>query len=226
MARKRKTSIRKTRKSSAKEIVFTPAISPQEDAEKRQSLFSKKNIIFFVIFLLVIAAWQFKGLFIAATVNGSPISRFQLDDQLRKRFGAQVLDNLINERLIMGATRQKGIFVTEAEINEKIKQIEQRLQGQTTLDEALKAQGLTKSDLNKQIEIQIAIDKIFSAESTVSAKEIEDYIAKNQEFTKNATDPAALKEEVAGVLKQQKTADSFDKWFSELKKNAKVNTFL
>lgn len=192
----------------------------------KRKFFSKKNIILLIIFVLIILVWKFKGNFIAATVNGNPISRFQLDDQLRKRFGSQVLDNLINERLILGATRQKGIFVTDAEIKERIKQIEDRLQGKTTLTDALKVQGLTEEDLRRQIEIQIAIDKLFETESTVSAKEIDDYILKNKEFTQNATDPAALKAEVNDILKQQKTADSFDKWFADIRKDAKISKYL
>jgi foldase protein PrsA len=225
MARKRKTSARRLQRTE-ETVDFSPETSTPEEVQKKPKLFSKKNITFFVILVLIIVVWQFKGMFIAATVNGSPISRFQVDDQLRKRFGSQVLDNIINERLIMGATRQKGIFVTEAEITAKISEIEKRLQGQTTIDEALKAQGMTKDDLHQQIEIQIAIDKMFTAESTISAKEIDDYITQNKELTKNATDPAALKEEVTNILKQQKTADSFDKWFAQLKQNAKVNKFL
>ena len=145
---------------------------------------------------------------------------------MRKRFGSQVLDNIINERLILAATRQKGLFITDSEINDRIKQIETRLDGQTSIDDALKLQGMTKQDLRRQLEIQIAIDKLFEKESTVSGSEIEDYIGKNKEIMNTSTDTAKLREDVKSTLQQQKTAEAFDKWFQEIRQSAKINKYL
>jgi hypothetical protein len=150
----------------------------------------------------------------------------ELNSQLEKKFGSQVLDNLVNERLIMGGARQKGIFVTSDEIDKKVSEIEERLKGKITLDDALKAQGLTKEDFKRQIEIQVSIDKLFAKESTVSSKEIDDYISKNSQAFKSATDPAQVKNQVNDILKQQKVSEAFDVWFEDIKKNAKVNKFI
>lgn len=200
--------------------------SPLHQHNRIRSYFTLKNILLVLVLVGAILIWRFKNVFVAATVNGQPISRLQLISQLQKRFGDQVLDNMINERLILSAARQKGIFVTNDEINDRIKTIEQQLQGKVSLDEALKAQGLTQDEFRKQIEIQLSIDKMFEKEATVSSEEVNNYISQNQDFYKNSTDPAQLKQEVQTTLEQQKVADLFNKWFTDLRQKASINKFL
>ena len=187
---------------------------------------SWRNIILVVVLIFGLLLWKFKGVFIAASVNGKPISRWQLGKELEKRFGSQVLDTLINERLILAASRQKGIFVTDSEIKDREKQVEQRVGGEEGLNQALKTQGLSRDDFRKQIEIQTSIEKLFGKEATVSGKEIEEYISKNKERYKNATNPASIKSEVENILRQQKTVDLFEKWFESIQKNAKIQKYL
>lgn len=227
--------VKKRRVTRKKAEIIEPAEIRNDVFEEKQTAASSsgfrsylniKNIILVLILLGVLFVWKFKNLFIAATVNGQPISRLQLISQLQKRFGDQVLDNMINERLILAAARQKGIFITSAEIDKRIKTIEDQLQGKMSLDEALKAQGLTKDEFRKQIEIQLSIDKMFEKEASVSSKDIDDYIGKNGDYYKNSTDPAALKEEVKSFLLQQKISDLFNKWFTDLRQKASINKYL
>lgn len=192
----------------------------------RNSYLTKKNIILLVILLLIILVWKFKGYFVAALVNGQPISRFELNDRMTRQFGDQTLDNIINERLILSAARQKGVFITSDEIKTREKQIEGRLDGKMSLSEALSAQGMTEDMFKKQLEVQISLEKLFGKEATVSAKEIDDYISKNSQDYKSATDPAAVQEEVKSILVQQKSSELFDNWFSDIRKNADIKKFL
>lgn len=187
---------------------------------------SRKNLILIAIFILIAVLWKFRSSFIVAMVNGQPISRWQLNDRLMQKFGDQTLDSVINERLILAAARQKGVFVKSEEIDSRVQQIEQRLQGQISLDDALKAQGLTKDDFKKELEIQLSIEKMFDTEATVSAVEMDDYLAKNSQAYQNATDPAQVREEVKAVLRQQKVNDLFEKWFDDIRNNAKITKFL
>jgi len=190
------------------------------------SYLSAKNLVLLILFFLIGFLWKFKGYFIAATVNGQPISRWQLNRELKKRFGEEVLDNIINERLIEAATRQKGIFITDQEIDQEIKQIENQIKGKMSLEEALKIQGLTKEDLRKQVEIRLSINRMFTEEASVSSEEINDYIKKNSALLKNATDGEMLKDEVKEMLRQQKISELFNNWFSEIRKNATIKKFL
>ncbi len=209
-------------------IVKKPVISPAvvDSIQSLPKRISKKNIILLVLLLVFALLWKFRGNFIAAMVNGQPISRWQLNDQLVKKFGGQVLENIINERLILAAARQKGIFVKSEEIDSRTKEIETRLSGKMSLDDALKAQGLTRDDFKKQLEIQLSIEKMFEKESTISGADIDDYVSKNSQSFKNATNPAEVRREVNSMLRQQKINDLFEKWFAEIQKSAKITKFL
>lgn len=197
--------------------------NPAQSISRR---FSVKNILLIAILVIIALAWKFKGSFIVAMVNGQPISRWQLNDRLMKKFGDQTLDSVINEGLILAAARKKGISIKQEDVNNKIKQIENRLNGKMTLDDALKAQGLTRDDLHKELEIQLSIEKLFEKEATVSSNEIDDYMKKNSQSFKNATDPGLVNQEVKSMLLQQKTSDLFEKWFEDVRKNAKITKFL
>jgi foldase protein PrsA len=187
----------------------------------------KRNIIIIIIALLgLLLWWGLRGNIIVAFVNGQPITRFELNNLLVRRFGQQSLDTLINERLILGSARQKGVYITPKDIDQKVSDITKRLEGKMTLDEALKYQGMTQDEFKKQIEIQLTIDKLFEKDSTVSAKEIDDYIQKNSQLAKTSTDPAQLREDVKSILQQQKTTEAFDTWFTQIQKQAKIQRFL
>lgn len=193
---------------------------------KKKSFFSTKNIVILTVLLLAVLLWRFKGYIIVATINGQPISRFELNNQLIRQFGQQTLDNIINERLILAAARQKGIFIAKAEIDDGVKQVEARLQGQASLDEALKAQGLNETNFRRQLEIQLSIEKMFEKEATVSSQDVDDYLSENSPLYKDATDTAALRSEIEASLKQQKIGESFQKWFGEIRQGANIKKFI
>lgn len=216
MPKRKKTAIKNTVKTDSS-ITNIPPISKRV---------SKRNVILIAIFILLAILWKFRSNFIVAMVNGQPISRWQLNDRLMKKFGDQTLDSIINERLILAASRQKGIFIKSEEIDVRSKQIENRLSGKMSLDDALKAQGLTKDDFKRDLEIQLSIEKLFDKDATLSATEVSDYIKNNSQSFQNATDPAKMKEEAQNILKQQKINDLFGTWFDDIKKNAKVTKFL
>jgi len=224
MARKSKIT------SSVKEAKYRENLKENNISSTKgfslSSFLTVKNIILVLLLVVIVLLWKFKGNFIAATVNGQPISKWQLNSELEKKFGGQVLDAIINERLILGATRQKGIFVTSPEIDKKIEEIEKQLNGKVSLDDALKSQGMTKDDFRKQLEIQISINKMFDKDASISSKEIDDYLEKNSSLSKDATDPAALRSEVTDILKQQKVSDLFNEWFAKIRNDAKITKFL
>lgn len=188
----------------------------------RISFGSIKNIIIILVVLAVVLLWRFKGYFIVASINGQPVSRWELSDRLVKQFGRQTIETIVNERLILAAARQKGIFISTNDIDTRIKDIEGRLQGNATLDEALQSQGLTMPAFKRQIELQLSIEKLFETESTVSAKEIDDYLVANKSLYQDATDTAKLRQEIEASLKQQKIGEKFDTWLTDLRNNANV----
>jgi len=198
---------------------------PRKSVKKKvdlKKLLTPKNYLVAGIILLVAAFWFFRNYFIVATINGQPISRFELSGRLYSQFGDQILESLINERLIMGAARQQGIFVTAEELDARQNEIEEKIQEQMSLEEALKLQGLTPTTFRRQLEIQLSIEKMFEKESTVSAEEIDNYVTDNAALFQESTDAAKMKKDATEILKQQKLNEKYQTWFEKVKQEAKV----
>lgn len=60
------------------------------------------------------------GSSIVAVVNADPITADQLADEAVKRYGVDILDNMINRHLILQACTQAGIEVTNADVSAEI----------------------------------------------------------------------------------------------------------
>ena len=58
---------------------------------------------------------------IVAVVNADPITRQQLAESAVARYGAEVLDTMINQNLILQACKARGMEVTKDEVNAEIK---------------------------------------------------------------------------------------------------------
>lgn len=185
--------------------------------------FSLRNVILLGVLILAAIAWFAKGYFIVATVNGEPITRWELNESIRQRYAAQTLDTMIDERLILSESRKKNVYVNPEEIEKQIKELEGRMQGKSSLEEALALQGLTADMLRRQIEVQLSINKLFEKEASVSSQEIDEYIGKNKDMFRTATDPAKMRDEVTSMIKQQKVSDLFDTWFTDLRKQAVIS---
>lgn len=65
---------------------------------------------------------------VMAIVNGKDISRKDLMDACVRRFGEDVLESLVNKRLIMNHCAKRGITITNDEINAEIDRMAKRFQ--------------------------------------------------------------------------------------------------
>ncbi len=68
---------------------------------------------------------------IVAVVNGLTITKAQLGQDCLKRYGSVVLDNLLNKELILQACRAKNIQITQADVNNEIERVANKV-GLTT----------------------------------------------------------------------------------------------
>jgi len=78
-----------------------------------------KRVLTGAVMLLVFVLLYFlKGFYIAAVVNGQPISRFSVIGELERRGGSQALDSLINQTLILQEAKKQNVTTTDQEIND------------------------------------------------------------------------------------------------------------
>jgi|LakMenEpi03Aug12_release.lakeMendotaPanAssembly.Ray.scaffolds.fasta_scaffold03163_17 parvulin-like peptidyl-prolyl isomerase len=70
---------------------------------------------------------------VLAVVNGQTISREQLAAECIKRYGDQVLDNMLNKYLILQACQARKLTITQQDVDEEISRIASRFKLTTTL---------------------------------------------------------------------------------------------
>ncbi|MBI2019793.1 SurA N-terminal domain-containing protein [Candidatus Daviesbacteria bacterium] len=215
---------KKTQKSDMNPIANLPA-SLFSFSERIATFKSSKKIylIILVIGILLLAFYK-KDWFVAATINGIPITNLELQSRLNKQFKEQILNQMINEKIILQEASKMGAIPTEAEISAKISELENQVGGKETLDQLLSQQGQTRETLMDQIKLQLAIAKLYENEATVSAEEIDQFIETNSALL-TATDSAQQRKEAEDNLKQQKLSQIFNQKFQELRTNAKIQIF-
>ena len=195
-------------------------------SDKLANFKTSKNFYIGVLILgiLLLAIYK-KSWFIAATVNGMPITNPELQMQLNNQFRTQTLDQLITKKIILDEATKNNALPTEKEIDEKVKELETQVGGTETLDSLLSQQGQTRTSWrNDTLKLQLAITKLYEKEATVSAIEIAKYIEDNKEVMQ-ATDSASQEKEAEEALKQQKLSQIFNEKFQDLRSKAKIQIF-
>jgi len=190
----------------------------------------KKNfskIIFWLLILLIIAffAYRFKGKFLAGTVNGQPIFRFQLSNRLYSQYGRQVLEDLIVEKLIVQEAEKKGITVLPQDIDQSLQKIKNQLGDQTDFESLLSLQGIKKADFENQLKIQILVRKLLEREINLSDEEVANFIKENRK-TMATTTQAELETEARERLTNQIINLRLNSWVGELIQKARIVKFL
>ena len=179
------------------------------------------------VVVLAVLVYVFKGLFIAATVNGQPIARLSVVSQLEKQNGKQALDNLIVQSLVMQEASKKHITVSQADVDGQIKKIDDQLKTQgVTLADALASRGMTQSDLVEQIKLQEVLNKLVGSSVSVSDADVQSYIDKNKDTLPTDLSDDQLKAQVKSQLQQQALQTKTQTFVSDLQKKASIQYFV
>lgn len=185
---------------------------------------SKRVWIIILILGVLLLMFYKKEWFVAATVNGAPITNLEVLSRLNQQYRTNVLNQLVNEKIILDEAKKSNISISEQDINQRIQEFEKSVGGAQALDSLLSQQGQTRNGIRSQLRLQLIVEKLYENEATVSAQEIETFL-KTEAQTLQSTDSATQRKEAEQVLKQQKISEIFNKKFTELRKNATVKIF-
>lgn len=191
-----------------------------------QVTIKKSQLVLFAIcagMVLVLGALFFsKGFFVAATVNGSPISRLSVVQELEKQGGKQALESIITEKLIKNELEKNDIVVESSAVDTKIKEIESQVVSQGgTLEDALIEQGMTIEELKEQLQTQLKLEKIVADKVVVTDEEVDSYITTNE-----ITSSEEVKVQIKEQLRQQKFQVEAQKWIANITANANVKYYV
>lgn len=208
-----------TKKRIAADVVMTPTSAP---ARK----FNTK-VFYLVVGLLALSALVLanKSMFLAAVVEGKPIFSWELNRVLVDRYGKQTLEGMISEQLIANEAKRQKVSVSSKDIKSREEEIVKGLGSGMPLEELLKVQGLSKDEFDRQITLQLTVQKILGKDLVITQDDIDMFIASNR-ATLVATEEASLRVEVKQAILDAKIGEKLQSWFNELKTKAKILRFL
>lgn len=201
----------------------------EKSQKKSTSSFVRKFHVMWILIIIVIVGllYYFKGLFLVATVNGEPITRLAVVQQLEKQGGKQTLSSLVSKTLILQEAKKQHVTVSQEEVNREIKKIEDNLskQGQK-LDDVLRLQGASRQDVVEQVKTQKLIEKMLGKDIKVEDKELDEYLKNSKEAVDQSKNTQDLRKNAREQLMQEKERQAFSAWLEKLQKNAKINYFV
>jgi foldase protein PrsA len=217
-------------KKTSEEPVIEKSPIASESRPKNNSFKIKKSYLLWILIPLILLTllYALRGFFLAATVNGQPITRVAVVSELERQGGSQALNALITKNLILQQSREKNVSVSQKEVDDELKKIEDNLkqQGQN-LNQVMAMQGLTRESLIEQIRLQKLIEKMVGKDVKVTDKEVNDYINQNREIVApEGTDVKQAQDRVRQQLRQQKVNQEIRSWLDKVRKDAKVNCFV
>ena len=192
----------------------------------RKMISVKMAVIAVIVIFLLALFYYYKGLFVAVTVNGSPISRLAVVRELESKSGKAALESLITIKLIDAEAQKKGITISGDEIANTIKNIEDQVKSQgQTLAQALEMRGLTEAELKKQIMVQKELEKLIADKINVTDEEVQKYITANKvAIPKGQKD--AMQNQIKDQLRQQKFSAEAQTFIAGLHKDARIRYFV
>lgn len=220
-------------KKSAGKIEKVQVKSPTDNPINKLLSFSDKIVSFksdkrfylilIVLGILVLAVVK-KSWFIAAIVNGTPVTNLELQMKLNQQFKEQTLNQLINEKIILSEAAKNNAVPTSAEVTSKIAELEASVGGAEALNTLLTQQGQTRDTIRDQVMLQLAVTKLYEKEATVSAEEVAKFVEDNQQLLK-ASDSASQQKEAAEAIKNQKLSQIISEKFQALRQAASIKIF-
>lgn len=228
MATKSKTTAKKTTKTSGPKTTSAPANSKSSPVKAEKTKHNSAALgVLGAIVLLFVFLYVFKSFFVAATVNGEPIGRFAVIKAVEKQDGKQALDNLVTKALILQEAKKRNVTVSQSDIDAEIQKISKSLSTQgSSLDQALAAQGMTKTQLNDAIKLQLLLQKMVGNNVTVTQKDVDDFISQNKSMFPEGTTDAQMKTQATAQLKQQKAQAATQNFLKGLQSNSKIIYFV
>ncbi len=226
---KKKTTAKTSTSASSKSNVVKANKFTLKDLQKKALDPANRRSIILVLLIIIaaVAVYLGKGLLIAATVNGQPVSRLAIIKDLEKQSGKAALDALSTRMLVFQEAKKKEIEASEKEIDSEIEKIKKQFsdQGQN-LDALLSTQGLTQEKFREEVKIQILVTKLLGDQAKVTDKEFNDFMAQNADLLTEEKDQNAAREALRAQMEQQKLAQKYQEWITNVKKAAKINTFV
>ena len=159
---------------------------------------------------------------VVALVNNRPVTSVELVARMFQTYRKEMTEQMVNERVVFNEARKQGAMPSQAEVNDKITEIEERYGGKDEFAKLLLENGQSRANLEMNVRTLLAMEKMYGEMVTVSDEDIETYLKEN---TVEAADEASRREEARKAVREQKLNQLYSQKFQELKSAANIRVF-
>lgn len=173
--------------------------------------------------IIGLAGYGYSRYWNIAYVNGQPISRLAYFKMLETQGGQQVLAQMIEDSLITNEGIKNKVNIDQKQISDEISKIEEKLKAQgNSLEEALKANNLTREGLESQIRIKKTQDILSESKAEITQAQIDEFLKANKALLPKDKSKDELQSLAKEQLKLQADAQSAAQWLDKLRTEAKI----
>jgi len=217
-------AVKVIKKLRVNEAVVVPKVS---SSPVNTAMFVKILLIIAIGVVAFLLVQKNRSLFIVGTVNKSPVTRWELNSKMADKYAEQSFEEIVSERLLSENLKKNNITVSEKEINDELAKIKEQYGGEEQFKSALEQFGMTEAKALESIEQSIGLKKLVEAQGAVeiSDAQVEAYFTDNKASYegKELTEVSA---EIKDILYQQEIYSRSQEWYSGIRKEAKINSYL
>ena len=184
---------------------------------------------------------------IVASVNGMDITRGELDEKMEQvkqsvpmgavdpsqdaAFELQLLDELINLKLLTSLAKERNFSVSADEIDAEIAILTEQFGGEELFNQQLATLGLTKEELYENMENELLIRQLIDADTDIMNVEVsEEEIQATYEAAIGDSEDGPELDQVRELLRaqliQQKSAMVVDEYVEQVRATANIQVNL
>lgn len=209
---------------AATPVVAAPVAAPAAASRKKFPLLYVAIIV--ALIGIGFAFLYTKGYIVAASVDGSPISRLSVIRELEKQGGEQALEALIEKKMIEKKFEEEGVTIESDAVDKRMEEINAQVAAQgASLEEALAAQGMTEEQLRSQIDTQLKLEALLSDKTGVTGEEVDAHIKENKVTPPKGMTIDQVKIQITAQLKQEKFQAEAQKFMADIKEETTVKYY-
>ncbi|MFX0558827.1 peptidylprolyl isomerase [Tepidibacillus infernus] len=149
--------------------------------KKRQ----RKKIYLFTLFILLGAITLFAaGCSVqeaVGSVNGEPITKEELYDQMVKQYGQETFDYLTTQKIIELESKNQKITISDSDIEKELQKMMESYGGEESFNQALQMSGITLDEIKENVKINVQLKKLLEPQISISEEEMKKYFDENKE---------------------------------------------
>ncbi len=217
----------KAKKADKKSKVVEKRISSKNNFKKILgpiAQYEKQIVLLFVLLGLAGLLYLFSKWFIVALVDKVPVTRAQFYQELDKRYGKQIKEQLVVQQLVLNEAKKRGVTISQQEIEAEYKKVQDQV-GADMLGNLLAQQNITDKDFRNQLKLQLLVRKMFGQGINITDADIDKYLKDNQATQSAQTIDDKQKQQIRDQLTNQKVSQNFQSWLQQAQSSSRVIKF-